>query len=188
MLSAKFGRFLDRPLTPFIRKIPIHPVVFTIAGFLLTVAAAYVIPRDLIFSGALVLAAGACDMLDGAAARILNKATQYGAFIDSMVDRYSDAFLFLSVAWHLANKGDHESAFLSIGALIGAFLVSYARARAEGIGISCCTGIMERPERIILLAIALFTGWFKPILWILLILTHFTVIQRVYYVWKAAKK
>jgi len=72
--------------------------------------------------------------------------------------------------------------------LVGAFLISYARARAEGLGEDCKTGVMERPERIILLVFAALTGWFTPILWIMFVLTHVTVLQRVYYVWKVMKK
>jgi phosphatidylglycerophosphate synthase len=105
-----------------------------------------------------------------------------------VLDRYSDAFLFLSIAWYLAGKGDHRGALLSLGTLTGAFLISYSRARAEGLGESCHTGIMERPERIILLIFATLTGWIVPVLWIMLILTHLTVIQRIYHVWKKIKQ
>jgi len=80
--------------------------------------------------------------------------------------------------------GNHMGAFISLGTLVGAFLISYARARAEGLGESCHTGIMERPERIILLIFATVTGWIIPVLWVMLILTHITVLQRIFYVWK----
>ncbi len=115
------------------------------------------------------------------------KTTKFGAFLDSVLDRYSDAFLFLSFSWYLAANGNHTGSFLSLGTLVGAFLISYARARAEGIGQECQTGIMERPERIILLIFAALTGWIMPVLWIMLILTHVTVIQRMYYVYKNIK-
>ena len=95
---------------------------------------------------------------------------------------------FLSISWYLAAQGSHTGSFLSIGTLVGAFLISYARARAEGLGQDCHTGIMERPERIILLIFATLTGWIVPVLWVMLVLTHVTVIQRVYHVWKAMKK
>jgi len=135
----------------------------------------------------LILTGGLFDMLDGVSARVNNKVTRFGAFLDSVLDRYSDAFLFLSIAWYLASKGEHNGVFLSLGTLVGAFLISYARARAEGLGEECKTGIMERPERIILLIFALLTGWLVPILWIMFVLTHVTVIQRVYHVWKVMK-
>lgn len=187
MIGAKLGYFLDAPLSPILKRIKIHPNIFTITGFIITAIAALVIPYNIKLGGFLILIGGLFDMLDGIAARVNNRATRFGAFLDSLLDRYADAFLFLSVAWHLASKGEHNGAFLSLGTLVGAFLISYARARAEGLGESCSTGIMERPERIILLILATLTGWFTPILWIMFVLTHVTVIQRAYHVWKVMR-
>lgn len=184
MIGAKFGHFLDAPLSPILKRIRIHPNIFTITGFIITAIAALVIPYNIRLGGLLILAGGLFDVLDGISARVNNKVTKFGAFLDSVLDRYSDAFLFLSVAWYLASKGEHNGAFLSLGTLVGAFLISYARARAEGLGQECKTGVMERPERIILLILATMTGWFTPILWIMFVLTHVTVLQRIYYVWK----
>ncbi|MEW6214707.1 MAG: CDP-alcohol phosphatidyltransferase family protein [Nitrospirota bacterium] len=188
MLSAKLGYSLDRPLSPIAKRISLSPNILTIIGFLITVAAALVIPHNIRLGGILILVGGVFDMLDGIVARINGRTTRFGAFLDSVLDRYSDAFLFLSVAWYLAEKGNHTGAFLSLGTLVGAFLISYARARAEGLGESCYTGIMERPERIILLIFATLTGWIIPVLWIMLILTHITVSQRIYHVWRQMKK
>ncbi len=188
MLSAKFGHFLDAPLGLLVKRIPFSPNVLTITGFLITIIAALVIPHSLRLGGILILFGGFFDMLDGVAARINNRATKFGAFLDSVLDRYSDAFIFLSISYYFAANGNHTGAFLSLGTLVGALLISYARARAEGIGESCHTGIMERPERIILLIFATLTGWLVPILWAMLILTHITVIQRIYHVWLATKK
>lgn len=187
MLSAKLGHFLDRPLIPIVKRIRLNPNVLTVAGFVITAVAALVIPHNMKLAGLLILIGGLFDMLDGIAARINNKATKFGAFLDSLLDRYSDAFLFLSIAWYLAAKGNHTGAFISLGTLVGAFLISYARARAEGLGELCHTGIMERPERIILLVFATITGWLVPVLWIMLILTHITVAQRVCHVWRMTK-
>lgn len=187
MIGSKLGHFLDKPLTSLVKNIPLNPNMLTAAGFVITVAAAFVLPYNIRLGGLLILIGGLFDMLDGISARVNNKVTKFGAFLDSVLDRYSDAFLFLSVAWYLASRGEHTGAFLSLGTLVGAFLISYARARAEGLGEDCKTGIMERPERIILLILAALTGWFVPILWIMLILTHVTVLQRVYYVWKKTR-
>jgi len=187
MLGARFGHFLDKPLTPFIRNISLNPNILTVTGFVITAGAALVLLYNTSLAGLLIIAGGLLDMLDGVVARVNNRETRFGAFLDSLLDRYSDAFLFLSVAWYLAAKGNHQGAFLSLGTLVGAFLISYARARAEGLGESCYTGIMERPERIMLLAFAALTGWFVPILWIMLVLTHITVIQRAYHVWKVLR-
>ncbi len=184
MLGAKLGHFLDSPLNSVAKRIPLSPNILTVIGFLITVIAALVIPHNIKLGGILILVGGIFDMLDGIVARVKGKTTRFGAFLDSVLDRYSDAFLFLAIAWYLAEKGNHTGTFLSLGTLVGAFLISYTRARAEGLGETCYTGIMERPERIILLIFATLTGWLVPVLWIMLVLTHITVVQRIYYVWK----
>ncbi len=184
MLSAKLGHFLDGPLEPIARRIRLTPDFFTAAGFLITVAAAVTIPYNQKTGGVLILLGGAFDVLDGVVARTNGKVTDFGAFLDSVLDRYSDAFLFLAIAWYMVLQGQETGVFLSIGALVGAFLISYARARAG----ARHTGIMERPERIILIAVACFTGYFLPILWLLFILTHLTVIQRIIHVKKECLK
>jgi phosphatidylglycerophosphate synthase len=188
MLSAKLGHFLDSPLKSVAKRIPLSPNILTLIGFLITVVAALVIPYNIKLGGILILFGGIFDMLDGIVARVNGKTTRFGAFLDSVLDRYSDAFLFLAIAWYLAGKGNHTGAFLSIGTLVGAFLISYTRARAEGLGETCHTGIMERPERIILLIFATLTSWLIPILWIMFVLTHITVVQRIYYVWKLMRR
>ncbi|HXX53750.1 MAG TPA: CDP-alcohol phosphatidyltransferase family protein, partial [Thermodesulfovibrionales bacterium] len=142
-------------------------------------------PVHLRFGGVLILLGGICDLGDGVLARTSGRTSNFGAFLDSLLDRYSDSFLFLSIAWYLGRLGDSTGAFLSIGTMVGSFLVSYARARGESLGVQSQVGIMERPERIILLVIATLTGWLIPVLWIMCILTHFTVIERAYVVWKA---
>jgi len=185
MLSAKLGHILDVPLKNIARNIPLSPNSLTVAGFLVTLGAALTIPHNIRLGGVLILLGGIFDMLDGIVARASGKVTKFGAFLDSVLDRYSDAFLFLSLAYYLADQGNHTGSFLSLGTLVGAFLTSYARARAEGLGASCHTGILERPERIILLIFATLTGWTVPVLWIMVALTHVTVAQRIYHIWKA---
>jgi len=184
MLSAGLGHFFDGPLKSIARRIPCSPNSLTITGFLITVLAAFVIPYNIRFGGLLILVGGFFDMLDGVVARTTGRTSRFGAFLDSVLDRYSDAFIFLSIAWYMAEQGSHSGSFLSIGSMAGAFLVSYARARAEGLGQSCKTGLMERPDRLILLVFGALTGWLLPVLWIMLVLTHITVIQRIYHVWK----
>lgn len=184
MLSAKLGHFLDTPLNQIAKRIPLSPNTLTVMGFLTTVVAALVIPKNIRLGGILILIGGVFDLFDGIVARTRGQITHFGAFLDSVLDRYSDAFLFLAISWYFVGKGNLTGAYLSLGTLVGAFIISYSRARAEGLGKSCYTGIMERPERIILLAFATITGWLLPVLWIMLVLTHITVLQRVYHVWK----
>lgn len=179
MIGDKFGHFLDRPLAPIASRIKVAPNVLTLTGFVLALAAALVLTQNLRAGGALILLAAAFDLLDGIVARINERATRFGAFLDSVLDRYADAAIFLALAWHLQERGEPAGAAVSVLTMVGALLISYARARAEGIGERCAAGIMERPERIIFLAFGCLTGWIVPVLWIMLVLTHVTVLQRV---------
>jgi phosphatidylglycerophosphate synthase len=126
--------------------------------------------------------------LDGVVARTQKKMTRFGAFLDSVLDRYSDAFILLAIAYNMAHASNSTAVMLSLGTLLGSFLISYSRARAEGIGEECKYGIMERPERLILLSIGAISGFIIPALWVLVVLTNFTVMQRIYYVWNATNK
>ena len=182
MIGEKLGHFIDRPLARIARKTPFSPNVVSLAGFLVTIAASYVLISDLMTGGILVLAGGFFDMFDGVVARVNNKRTKFGAFLDSVLDRYSDSFILLAIAWNLGTHDNHTGVLLCLISLVGAFLVSYVRARAEGLGEQCQYGLMERPERLILISFGAITGLIYPVLWILVILTHFTVFQRIYYV------
>jgi phosphatidylglycerophosphate synthase len=188
MFGDKFGHFLDRPLRSITRRIPFSPNTLTAIGFFITVFAAFVIPYDLRLGGLLILFGGLFDMLDGIVARTTGKATIFGAFLDSFLDRVSDAVLFLAVAWYFAQHDNNTGVLVCLATLVGAFLISYIRARAEGLGESCHTGLMERPERVVLLAFGAITGWLIPVIWIMIVLTYLTVIQRVYYVWRVMKR
>jgi phosphatidylglycerophosphate synthase len=184
LLSAWFGHFLDKPLAPLAKRIPVDPNIITIAGLFVTAIAAVVIPVNLIVGGILILAGGAFDMLDGLVARTNGKRTRFGAFLDSTLDRYADSMLFIGVSWYFYAIGSLTGALLSIGGLVGSLAISYARARAEGLGIDCNVGLLERPERIILLAFGCLTGLLFPVVVIIFILSHFTVIQRIVHVYR----
>lgn len=188
MIGEKLGHLLDKPLEPLAQKIPLTPNTLSVIGFLITLFASYVLTYDLGIGGILIVVGGCFDMLDGIVARITNSSSRFGAFLDSVLDRYADAVILLAIAWNLGKNNNHAGVLLCLGTLIGSFLISYARARAEGLGMECKHGLMERPERIILIAIGTITGIIMPILWILLILTHMTVFQRVHFVWKHASK
>lgn len=187
MIGEKLGHYFDRPLGPLARRVGLHPNLITVLGFLATAAAGLALARDLVLGGALMLIGGFLDMLDGAVARASGRTSDFGAFLDSVLDRYSDAFLFSGLAWYLWKAGDGMGVLLSLGTLVGALLISYTRARAEGLGRDCKVGLMERPERIALLAFAALTGWVVPVLWPMFFLTHLTVLQRMLYVRKAMR-
>ena len=188
MLGEKLGHVFDRPFAGFARKIPFHPNTLTIAGFLVTVIASYALVTNFILGGILVLAGGIFDVLDGVFARINGKKTRFGAFLDSVLDRCSDALILTAVGWNLFNRGNLTGVVLCLVTLVGAFLISYTRARAEGLGENCNQGLMERPERIVLISLGAIAGFIMPVLWAMMILTLFTVLQRIYHVWKITER
>jgi len=185
MLSEKYGHALDKPLGKIARNIPFSPNSLSVTGFLITLFACYILSLDLLVGGILILVGAAFDMLDGVVARTNNKITRFGAFLDSVLDRYSDAAIFLAIAYNLRSASHMSGVLLCMGTLLGSFMVSYSRARAEGLGEECKYGLMERPERIILVSAGAISGFIVPALWVLVVLTNFTVMQRIYYVWNA---
>lgn len=188
MISAKLGHILDKPLEPIARKITLSPNTLTISGFIVTILASALIPFNLLIGGLLILIGGAFDMLDGVVARTNSKNTKFGAFLDSTIDRYCDAFIFIGITWYFFNVSDLLGMLLTVGAMVGALLISYARARAEGLGIECKVGIMERPERIVLISFGCITGLIIYVIAIIFFLNHLTVIQRIIHVYKSQVK
>ncbi len=163
----------------------VTPNMLTFAGLVVNIAAAWLYYRGmLVFAGLVILFAGSFDMLDGAVARLTGKASKIGAFTDSVVDRYSDFLMFGGVLCMYAGKGDMTGMVLCLFIISGSFMVSYVRARAELVIPLCSVGLMERPERIILLAAASLFGFLKPALWALAVLTHATAFYRIYYTWR----
>lgn len=187
MLSTRFDHLLDRPLSSFARRFNVDPNMITVIGFLITVVAAIALTRNLFLGGILILLGGSCDLLDGVFARVNKRTTNFGAFLDSVLDRYSDAILLTGFALYFLKTGSVTGLILSMGTMIGALIISYAKARAEGLGENCHTGLMERPDRIILMAFGALTGWIYPVMWIMVVLTHATVIQRVLHVRKVMR-
>jgi len=138
--------------------------------------------------GALVLVAGLFDMLDGALARLSHRTTRFGAFLDSTLEvRYAEAVLMLGLLVpYLARPGSAEP-LLIYAVLVGSLMVSYARARAEGLGLRCEVGWAPRPERIFLLALGLIVDQVLPVLIILAVITNFTAVQRIVHVWRQTR-
>ena len=188
MLSEKLGHALDKPLASFARIIPLSPNVITCTGFTLTVAASFLLAHNLTLGAFCLLPAGLLDMLDGIVARNRGKSSSFGALLDSVLDRYSDSVILLAIAWNLGSDGHLTGVILSLISLVGSLVISYARARAEGLGVPCGHGLMERPERLILLFVGAVSGYLVPALWALAGLTHFTVFQRILYARKQFKR
>ncbi len=188
MLSDKLGHRLDPYLYRIFKKIfgeKGNPNLFTLLGFFSILAASLLILKGFwILAGLSITLSGIFDLLDGAVARSLGKVTVWGNFFDSVIDRYSDLIFLLALSMHYLREGDSNLVILTSVVAIGTALIPYIRAKAEALRISCHIGLMERAERIILLSLGALFNWMEPVLWILAILTHLTVLQRIYYVWR----
>jgi CDP-diacylglycerol--glycerol-3-phosphate 3-phosphatidyltransferase len=184
-------RYQTRGLTGWLGqtgvKLGIHPDAVTILGLLVVMIAAWLTAQGQFLVAGIVLILGApLDALDGAIARAMNRQGRFGAFLDSTLDRYADGFLFFGFAYYFAAHGQLNEMALAIFALIGAFAVSYTRARAEGLDVgSIKDGIFDRMVRIVIMMVMLITGWITPGLIILALGNHITAIQRMWIVYQA---
>ncbi len=157
-------KFLD-PLVKLLIKLGITPNMITFFGFLITVASTVVLiygaevgdrnnHRFIGYAGIIILIAGAMDMLDGRLARLNNQANPFGALYDSVVDRYSELIMFFGFCYYTVTQDYLLTSIFCFIAMIGSIMVSYTRARAEGLGVNASVGLMQRPERIILVSVA----------------------------------
>jgi CDP-diacylglycerol--glycerol-3-phosphate 3-phosphatidyltransferase len=148
------------------------------------VAAALVAAGWLTVGGLAFLLASAFDMLDGAVARATGTTSRFGAFLDSVVDRYDEALMFVALLVTFSLRSDVLLVLGAAVALTGSLLVSYARARAEGLGLDCEIGWLQRPERVVLMGAGLIAApWLlAPVVWVLAVVTNITVVQRVLFV------
>lgn len=178
-----------RPIGSALRRTGMSPDHLTITGLVVAVAAAVAIGLGALRGGlVLVILAALPDLFDGALAKASNSSSQRGAFFDSVVDRVTDAVLLGGVAWHLGAKHGFHAAIVPYAVMAVSSIISYERAKAESLGLTAKGGLMERAERIILLCIGLLFGWLLlPIMWLMLILTSITAVQRFFMVWKQAE-
>jgi CDP-diacylglycerol---glycerol-3-phosphate 3-phosphatidyltransferase len=169
------------PIVGALAAIGVTPNMISVGGLLGNVAAAGLIARgELVAGGIVMLLASALDMLDGALARLTGKASRFGALLDSVFDRMSEAAVLFGVLLYALDRGNDEQAALAFVAIVGSLLVSYVRARAEGLGVTMTDGLFTRPERVVLLGAGLLLGWLRLVLWILAVLTMLTAFQRLY--------
>lgn len=183
-----FRNLLD-PLVSIISYMGVSPVAITIIGILISLFGAFLVAGGKLFGGAVALAvSGLCDIMDGSLARKEEKVTLFGAFLDSTGDRVSELAYFGALVIYYVSKTPANIFYVSLAliALSGSLLTSYARARAEGLGVRCEVGLIARPERIVLLILGLVFGGFPLIVIIVILafLTVFTFIQRVIHVGK----
>lgn len=170
-----------RPIARFFIRLGFRPDWLTLLGLLTNlVATAAFAKGHLRLGAAIMLLAGVCDILDGQVAREGRSETKFGALLDSTTDRYSEIFLYFGIGAYLVGKGEWLSSAVLFFALSGSLMVSYVRARAEGLGEDCKVGFMQRPERLVALALGGLYGH-EGLLLVLVILsvtTNFTVIER----------
>jgi CDP-diacylglycerol---glycerol-3-phosphate 3-phosphatidyltransferase len=200
-------REIINPVLNFLIRMKISPNAVTTAGFVLSAVAGLIFSTGNFYLGGWTVAlAGTCDILDGQLSRVTGLSSRFGAFYDSCLDRISEAFIFMGLAWYFAggqalfwspNAANPESCspltvMLIILTITGSFLTSYVKARAEAAGIACNIGRMQRPERFVLLLIASALGSIPGIgillmkisLGVFALLTGITAIQRIIYVGK----
>ena len=205
MISRRMQRRARHLVTLLIQplaRLGVTPNTLTVIGLLLSIVTALVIAQGfLVAGGVLVLFAGIFDMFDGAIARVRNAATTFGAFFDSTLDRYSEGIILLGVlAYALQHPGLHDVlwpaaneqlwmiTFIYI-AVVGSLMVSYTKARAEGLGLECKSGLLARPERVVILTIGLLSGT-GTCIWMLVLLavfSHMTAVERILTIWRITR-
>lgn len=174
----------------------INPNVLTVMGLVVNTYAAFLFGyangenqrRMFLYAGLVIIGSGFFDLVDGRVARALNKVSLFGAFFDSVVDRYSDASLFFGLLVFYARGNRFFYVVLTALVMISSIMVSYARARAESLIGTCRVGFMERPERLVLLIIGALFNVMAPVLWVIAVLSTITVIHRIVYTWQRTKE
>jgi CDP-diacylglycerol--glycerol-3-phosphate 3-phosphatidyltransferase len=194
MFTARFQAWVRagaRRLVPVLQRAHLTPNVLTIIGLMVCAVSAFLVANGYLLAGGIVLlVASMFDILDGALARVAGKIYRYGAFLDSTIDRYAEAFTYIALLWYFLFRVHHTlEPMLVIFALTGSLLVSYVRARAQSLGFTCDGGVLARPERVVITVIGLIVS---PLLvwalWILAVLTNVTAIQRIFLVWQQSRR
>ena len=179
---------ITNPIVGILSRSRINPNALTFINLALNIVAAYLVASShFILGGVLVLASGLFDLLDGALARLTGQTTSFGAILDSTVDRISEAAILCGLLiWYIPKEAEIEIVLI-FAVLIGSFLISYIRARAEGLGLQCQVGLFTRAERVIVLSIGLLVNQVFIALCVIAVFSYITVVQRLLYLWKQTK-
>lgn len=204
MISDAIGAGAKRIIDAIVRTLArsrINPNALTFIGLLINIGCAALFGYGKFFAaGLLMIFANLFDMLDGQVARLRGRATQFGAFFDSTLDRYSDIITYVGIMiFYARDTVAHSTLLVALTglALIGSVMVSYSRARAESLNIECKVGFLERPERVVLLIIGslteigpqnYFTHKMPQVLWVIAVLSHWTVVHRIYHTWREMRQ
>jgi len=188
MVTRKIGEALRWVLYKIVHLLAatgVHPNLLTFLGLVINIQAALLFAAGRFqVAGLVMLLAGLFDMVDGRVARAQGRVTKFGAFFDSVIDRYSDLVLYLGLLFYYVGVSRNRYAVLVGVAMAGSVMVSYSRARAESLIAECKAGFWERPERIVLLIIGALANKMAPALWLLAIGPNISVIQRIVHTWK----
>lgn len=178
---------LGDPVARALLRAHVRPNHLTLVGLGISIVAAGALAQGRLRVGAVLLAlAGLFDFFDGSLARLANSVSAFGAFLDSVVDRYSDLVVLLGVVLYYHRAADTTGVFLTMVALVGTIMTSYTKARAQSIGVACEIGLIERPERLIMLIAGATFNVLTPAMIALAVLTNLTAIQRIVYTQRAA--
>lgn len=189
-MVRKHSRRLLEPIARLIKGLGLSPNVVTVSGFLLMVGVAFVLAQGYLFwSGLLIIGSALFDAVDGTLARMIGRTSRFGAFLDSTLDRFSEAVIFLGLFIYFIGQDRQLELILIYATVVGSLMVSYARARAEGIGVPLKDGWFTRFERISLLVVGLLFSFITAnlltlVLLVLAVFTNFTAVQRMYLVWR----
>lgn len=174
---------LSEPLTDLLARLGVTPDLLTVAGLLVSAAAAACLAGGALrTAGVVFLLGSALDLLDGALARHKGMAALTGAFLDSSLDRISEGLLLTAAVYHFAHQGMELAAAASAYALLASFMVSYTRARAEALGAACKSGVATRAERVVLIAAGLVFDVLGAAVAVLAVLATITTVQRLVHV------
>ncbi|MBN1923009.1 MAG: CDP-alcohol phosphatidyltransferase family protein [Anaerolineae bacterium] len=183
------GSIITYPIARVLHRWGVHPNTITLAGLGLAIGVSVLMAFGYTrLGGALLLLTSSVDALDGALARVGGQRSRFGAFLDSTLDRISEGVLMFGLLVALYPRDSALEVYLIFATLLGALMVSYTRARAEGLGYACKTGLLTRIERIILLGVCLLFDWIRPALILLAALSWFTALQRILYVYREARR
>jgi CDP-diacylglycerol---glycerol-3-phosphate 3-phosphatidyltransferase len=181
--TGLIGRICMFPLRLIIQtcvRLRIHPNTLTFVGVLINIAAACALALGrFVIAGVIMVVANIFDFIDGKVAAELGEVSEFGGFWDSVIDRFSDLSLFIGLIFLYSQLGRTDYVMITALAMMFAIMTSYTRARAESIIKKCKVGFMERPERIVLFMIGAFTNRMAAVLWVILVLSVFTVADRI---------
>jgi CDP-diacylglycerol--glycerol-3-phosphate 3-phosphatidyltransferase len=187
MTNRNIGRYLSWPtdrLAALLAPTGIPPNVITWSALIFNFWASLLFASGrFAAAGGMMILAGLCDLLDGPVARLQNRVSLFGAFLDSIFDRYADLMLFLGLLVYYVHVDRFRYAVLTGAAMAGAVMVSYAKARANSLVPESDVGFWDRPERLVLMIIGALANRMSPVLWVLAIGPNITVIHRIVHTW-----